>query len=488
MHVQLFDDLNKLTRYDEPQFLADHAQSAYVDRFSGNKNYLYNQLLDAMRSARQRGGIDKPIEFQIREWMEDAQFLKDKMLFDQSLDRLQKARREASRLEFHEILIEIFRMLRTHWMELQPPGYEKHILAALEEIHELSHMVVQKALYLLFRDRLFLQQRHPNKKQEPSNDKEIEVLIALDPDTIKWAHHTSTEANLNLLMAKALALQIQHHYRQAWSCYHSAYHLWKERKDYRESRQTTYLKFLNNFLTVSNRVRVYTDFNDALESLEVPSSRSKDLKAESKQNALYVRLQRFLNEARWEDANELEESFKKAREHIGIKLGRTRLLAFYLSFARLLWIQGKYEAASKYCKYCLDERIKEEISPRMVEAMLLKVLIRYDQTRSLEKKAKEVEAFQKELDAIERTCPKKSNEYRYFLMVIRTLKKVNNLPAFELPAPYFSKLQKQLHEQFSLPESMNWEAVEIMLDWANSKVDGISLADSIRLRLEASEE
>src|SRR5688572_18481591 len=81
-YLLFFQALCELDQYGETAFLASKRGLPFNPGYSGRKNALYEKVLQVIRSQRQIGGTEKPLEFQVREQVEDARFLRERKLFD----------------------------------------------------------------------------------------------------------------------------------------------------------------------------------------------------------------------------------------------------------------------------------------------------------------------------------------------------------------------------------------------------------------------
>lgn len=469
----LFDDLNDCPVYEERAFLAAHEGRPYVSNYAFNKTYLYSLILDAVRGQRKRGGVDKPKEFFVRELLEDAHFLKEKMLFQQSFRRIQKARKEAQKYEFHEILLECLRMERTHLMERQEKGYEAQIRPVLNLIHKTGQAIAQKSELIQLRDLLFLESRRPPALKHSHEANAIASLMA-NPLLKGDGQDLPLEGQLNFHLIHALYHQLQGELPQAWDHHYTAYLLWKKETHFREARSTQFLKHLNNFLTLSNEIRKYAEFVEAIQLLEKGPFRSADDRAEGVQNGLFIRLQRYLTEANWEHALLVEDEFKRRRPEIAKKLIGSRLLAFYMSFARLHFILGNPKKVKQYCTYLLDEHHTglRDLWAATTEVMLCIVIIEH-----YEVNLKEWEKLDQQLKAA-RTAVNKVDQSGYLHLTLEYLEahaKADKVERVGLSQKYRRQMDAYAVEPIS-------SEFVFFHHWATAKSEGVPLRDFLLLK------
>lgn len=334
-YYQLYHDLRESkVSYNERAFKANHADRQYLKSYPQNKIYLYNLILDALRGQRQRFGIEKPIEFQIYEMLEDAHLLKQKLLVNQSLRRLLRARKEAEKYEYFELLLEILKRLRTHHNENVSKQSRKMVEEVLQSIEQVSKIIALNSNLLVVRDRFFLQARSGGMG---AKDAPIQDLIRQVKE-LKSPRIPSTEARLNYHLIKGLNCQLSGNSIQRWRHFRATYLIWQSAAHYRETRQLTYRKHLNNYLTISIASAKFVGFVHALDQLGKGPFRSQDEATEAKQNELYIRLQFFMTCAQWENAKLVEKAFIEDQNLLGEKLQAPRKMAFHLSFAKLNFV------------------------------------------------------------------------------------------------------------------------------------------------------
>jgi hypothetical protein len=379
-YLKLFEDLCKLKQYDEKLFRENNSEEGYAASFPQNKVYLYNLILDSLRSQRKHAKAEKPKDFQIRERIEEVHFLKQKMLFEQSLRRLEKARKEAEKYQYYELLLEILKHLRTHVNEHPDKDYLKDFREILEQIDWVGEQIRINCKLIRLRDELFLAARSgavdvEEATSEPDVHAQVMAMKALLEKPSGWP--TSVEAHTNAHLCLALERQIVGDLEGAWENHRAVYVLWRDLDDFREVRRNQYHKILYNYLTVSIAARKRVDFIEALEFLEKGRYHSLDERADAKQNAVYIRLQYFLSYGEWDNALNIEGEFRQKNDWVTERMQRPRLLAFYMSFARLHVILDNPKMAKSYLSYFDDEHQEGIHDDKRAEAKVLEVLIQF---------------------------------------------------------------------------------------------------------------
>ncbi|MBI4930888.1 MAG: hypothetical protein HY841_09015 [Bacteroidetes bacterium] len=101
-YILLFDAIEKQKIYDEVELLRKFSGYDFVRQFSVAKNYLYHQILNALRS------YHHSIHSEVNELVYDAEILFEKELFNQSFKALNKAKQIAKENHLHGELIRIY--------------------------------------------------------------------------------------------------------------------------------------------------------------------------------------------------------------------------------------------------------------------------------------------------------------------------------------------------------------------------------------------
>lgn len=464
-YLKLFDDLLKLKQYDEKAFREAHREEGYEASFPQNKIYLYNLILDALRGQRKYVKSEKPKDFQIRERIEEAHLLKQKMLFDQSLKQLEKAKKEAERHQYLELLLEILRLLRTYTNEHPDKDYIRNFRDILAQIDWVGEQIRINCRLLRLRDELFLVAR--SGAPDPAiMDVHAQVLAMEDALKRDAPWPRSVEAQTNYHLAIALHYQLGGNIQAAWNHHREVYVLWRAEHDFREVRRTQYIKILHNYLTISIAARKQVDFIEALEFLEKGSFTSPDERAESKQNAMYVRLQYFLTYREWDNALRVEDEFRLKKEWVTEKMQRPRLLSFYIGFARLHLILDNGQKAKHYLSYFEEEHLEGIHDDKLAEAKVLQVLLRYGAIQDVDLEAR--------IRAARRYVAKKEKAPAYFGVFLGALDGVVKVSADARREAWGQMLDKLKASVRQLPYDGGYYLLQ---SWIIAQRDAMRLQD-----------
>jgi hypothetical protein len=478
VYLDLFEDLCKAASYTSDKvFLAANKQASYAKSFAQMKAYLFDFILDALRSHRTRAGEEKPKDFQIREWIEEAHILRGKLLFDQSYHRLEKARTEAEACQFYELLLETLKLMRTYMNEQPEKDSAVALQAILQRIGEVGYLIHLNCQLLTVRDELFGFLRRSAVHDANMRDgllAKIERITALDA-----LKSTSVEAKTNHHLCLALFTWLEGELQQAWQHHHEVYLLWRDAGEFAKARKVQQSKLLNNFLTTSIAAGESTDFIDALEMLEKAAYTNPEAQAEATQNTAYIRLQYFLSKAEWDNALKIEEEFLKKPIWATLKSNTSRLQMFYLSFARLYFIIGDAKNARKYLRRLDAERTPGIHDDKWGEAIVLGVLLSYSEVPDAQPKAtkpKEKDIVN-QVRSARRAMKLLYNPAVYLDELLQGIKRIANLPEDKRIAAWRG-LSLTLRTQVGREQYDS--ASQLFLAWIQSQVEGKPLSQVLR--------
>lgn len=475
VYLDLFDDLWRASSYKSDKiFLESHKKATYAKSFAQMKGYLFDFILDALRSHRTRAGVEKPKDFQIRELIEEAHILRGKLLLDHSLSRLEKARAEAESCQYYELLLETLKLIRTHLNEQAVKDKVTELQNTLKRILEVGNLIQLNCQLLVFRDELFSHVRRnanpdPSLKQQFSE--KLDRIKALDA-----VKSSSTEAKTNHHLSLALFYLIEGDRARAWEHHHIVYLLWRDAGDFAKERKVQHIKLLNNFLTTSIAAGKSEDFIEALDFLEKSANPSPEAKAESTQNTAYIRLQYFLSRAEWENALKIEEEFNKKPNWAILKTNSPRLQMFYLSFARLHFVHQNFKDARKYLDRFDDERNNQGLNDdKWAEAIVLRVLIFFSEEVPKKANSPKSEETKEEKDIVNqirsarRALKQLHNPAAYLDEVLKGIKQLSNKDVVKQQAGW-KKLLTTIQASVGLSEYDS--ASQLFLAWIQSKAEG----------------
>lgn len=466
-YLMLFDELCKLDTYDERQFRLQHKHAGFEASFPQNKIYLYNLILDALRGERKYAKLEKPKDLQIRERIEESYLLKQKALMSQSVKRLEKARKEAERYQYYEVLLDVLKLLRTHTNEYPEQNYVAALQEIIRQIDWLGDQIWLNCRIIRLRDELFLAARSGviNEQVEIAYHELLKLKDTVEAST-EWP--VNLEAFTNFHFALSLYFLVKGDSKSAWSEQHQVYILWRDLEDFREVRITRYRRLLYNYLGMSIQVGEEKHIVEALESLERGPFQNQDEQLDAKQDGAYLRLQYFLSFSQWDNALAVEAEYREGKEGwVNYKMSRNRLLAFNMSFARLNLMVAREEAARHYLGFFSDEHQEGIHDDKLVEARVLGVLILFGKSDA---------DIENAIRAARRFIKTKPQAPAYYDVFLKGLSGILNKLESER-RPFWDELIRKVEE--SAGQVTYDGGFHLIRAWAKSQRDGKRLQDYI---------
>lgn len=465
-YCKLYDALNEATLSTEPDFKSLFQDRDFMRKYSYNKGYLLNTLMDAMRSQRQRGGMDKLPHHQVADVLQDAEFLHEKTFVDLCWKRLEKAEKIARKHELHEELIKILRFKLKILIANQERHYPEISQAVSLEVVTLAKIILNKSHFQALKNSLLVLVRVAPEARDA--DQKIQLASLLDDDLLSEVGQAlSFDARLNFHFCHILNGQIRKDQPAMLAHSQDVYQLWQDFPQFQVSRPTDFKNALNNYLIICCAADHYEDFAAAVTQLEAEPFRSLEQKAEVKQISLYVRLHYFMRKYLWEDAVEIEEDFELNLASFVHKLNPARELAFYISFARLNHIMGNLDKAILW-----NERIVvlrgDHVRRDICRHALLYSLVLFYETGDIDKLENRYRVVMRSLD-------KEELVLEYERLVVALLKRLPNIPSLPELVGELSLFLPELERLSSHPQEAKAQGFEFLKNWASSKVEGLDL-------------
>lgn len=411
-YLKLFHALCQITDFDEKEFLSSPNGAAFAKNFSVRKNELYEKILTICRSQRQFGGSEKPVEFQVRERLEDVRMLKEKGLFSQAFRRLTQAKKLAKRYELHEILVEALRVERFMVIDREAPGYVEKV----EEIHrEIAHntaAISNKFRLLELKDRLFLVVRQFAKQSSHDEAAYLEAVIK-DNELKDINTCLSFDARVNFHLCHSIYHHLSANAHLAWKYFREIYLLWLDNPLYQRTKIVEHRNTLQNYLNFSVGAKQYGDFDEVLEALEAGPFRSNEEEAATIFNVINVRLARYLSDCDWEKTATVEANFLTVEKDFGKHLHPSRAIVFALHFAWIHFILKNNSAAMKWLNRIENIREEDLRQGLIYRAKMMEVLVLFE--------AGEVKLLESRSRAIETAFSKTKSPYAFELKLVKVL-------------------------------------------------------------------
>jgi|GEM_PF-5255879 len=462
-YCKLYDALNDSPPCSEAEFKNSCSGMDFMERYSYNKGYLFNTLMDAMRSQRQRGGMDKLVHHQVADLLQDAEFLHDKTFVSLCVKRLDKAEKLARKYELHEDLLKILRFQLRLLIASQSKGYQERTLILNQEMVQLASIINNKSHFQAFKNSLLVLVRVAPEARDADHQAQVRAIVQHDLLS-EIDNATSFDARLNYHFCHALIGQTVSDRGAMLDAFIQVYQLWQDFPHFQVSRPTDFKNALNNYLIICCDSNYYEHFAAAVTQLQAPPFRSLDQKAEVKQNALYVLLHYYIRQCRWSDARAIEIEFDQYLPSFTHKLNPSRKLAFYISFARFNHIDGNLDRAIAWTEKIVDLREAHVRRDIWRHALLYSLILFHETGR--------IGELENRYRVVMRSLKKEELVLEYERQMVALLKRLPGIPSKAELKAELKQMLPELERLAAVPQEAKAQGFEFIRDWVASQVEG----------------
>lgn len=458
--IELFDDLLAFKGDSEEEFVRLNAAKRYASKISYNKHRLQEMVVESCLNMTQHS-----VDHELGQLLDQARFLRNRRLTKSSLKKLNKAQALAERYEKHELLLEVLRLKRTHYMEMKGNS-GKEVLEIVANLVKVGKVVENKNRYLFIKDTLFIEQK---KQARERKAEQLEALKKLMEDPMMQDDQLpeSFDAKHSYYFAKAIYYQLSGDWEYALSFHTMIFNLWKDAPFIREDRPNHFKNAVINYLNLCCSRDNYDHFEEALAYLEDPNHHSEHDRIDALQNALFIKLTHAINKCMWPNATEVIERYEKNRTAIETKNHTSRTMSFYLNFAWCEFVMQRYKEAADWIDRILDLGKKEVRGDLKNFGLLFKPIIRIEQgeTDSL---------YESDLNAAQRHLRKSQSLFPFERAVLKFLTHFTKFSR-EQEEEEAKSLKLQVEALEKAESDQNAFGIEIVLRWLESRIRRMDL-------------
>jgi len=314
-YVVLFDIIDKLDKYDEKRLLANLKKKQLSHNLSMCKTQLYNLILRSMRNYYDEKSLNRILTNSL--W--DVNFLYEKGLINKCNKILKKIKSLAQSYEKPFYLLEALKFERKIERDLRKKTTKSEIDSKNKiEQKVISHLSLDQKLrnlndivYRIIKADFHYQTK--NKKQLLS---EVETQVS----TIQQEECKTFRSQLLYNSIKSNLCQLKSDVEGAFKHLENQFIIYEANKQLIEGSESTYIKFLNNYLNVCAINGKFDKFPILLETIHNTKIPSKDEEVIKFANTYYLEQLYYLNTNQFEKAKKmipiLEEGIKKHSRNI----------------------------------------------------------------------------------------------------------------------------------------------------------------------------
>ncbi len=265
-YLKLFDAVETMKHYDETLLLKKLKNEPFIKHISGQKNQLYNLILESLSIYHNDSSIDR----EINKYIDLAQILSEKELDEQSIKIIEKAKKLAYKHDRFEVIFPLLKLQkkkgfdRDNLSEKEMNDYYKELFVALEKLRS-------KLEYNHIRDKIHMKRRTTGYVKNPEQ-MEFMKSFYKDPLFRDNSRAGSFEANVYYLLAKVEYYRILREYESTNKYSNKLFLLFQSNKDRILDCTFLYINGINCLVESNHYLNRKKEITMALESLrEIPS-------------------------------------------------------------------------------------------------------------------------------------------------------------------------------------------------------------------------
>jgi hypothetical protein len=354
--IQLFDALEKMKEYDEPQLLKKN-KAIKKKQLSNIKASLYKELLSSLRLIKDENNID----IQLHEQMDFARILYNKGLYLQSLKVLDKMKETArannqftylQQVLFFEKKIEglfITRSIQDKAEQLSRESDEVNIQLSL--VNTLSNLALQLYGWYI---------KHGHARNEKDVKELKEFWEKNLPD--EAAQSTGFYERLYLYQSYCWYVFIQQDYLYYYRYTQKWVDLFDEQPVMYDIEPAHYIKGIHNLMNAHFGVRNAKKLEEAIEQFEKFSHRKVVKENEINSILVFVylvtaKINKHFLEGSFTEGLKLVPYIENKLKEYELFMDRHRVLVFYYKIACLYFGAGKNEKAIDYLNKIINWKV-----------------------------------------------------------------------------------------------------------------------------------
>lgn len=470
LFVQLFDELDKQSKYDETRLLK-RVPAIKKQQLSNLKAHLYRHLLDTLRTLDRQ----KDIRIMLREQVDYAEVLYNKGLYQQSLRWLAKAKALAATHQEIELLMQILefeKLIEARHITRSIENRAEHLSGesrqCIQQLTSLSHLS-NLALNLYG---MYLKMGHVRNEKEALMLRTYFENNLPETDFRKMTFYEK----VNLYQAYSWYSYILqdflmfYRYTQKWA------DLFDEYPSQKETDPALYVKAMNNLLTAHFFNMHYEKFCSDLQKLESFWHENESHFNEQTQTLAFVHTytakinKHFLEGTFSEGLKIVPEVMQQIKSH-QLSMDKHRALVFYYKIACLYFGSGDNNSAIEYLNKIINLKIGNLRSDIQCFARILHLIAHYE--------LKNYDLTEYLLQSVYHFIEKHKDLSLVMEEILKFLKKSNHLSPREI-RPAFRKLKERLEVIAKNPYERRSFLYLDVISWLESKVNRRPVQDVIR--------
>jgi len=462
-YVRLFDAISQQEEYDEAAIKKRFEGEKFIRNFSVAKAYLYDTLLQSLRSGRQAASE----EMELRRALDHIELLHQRGLSGQARKILRRSLERARSEQLPGYVTELLRWERRLVVVDRSPKVPE-ILREVEaaENAALADLKAEtRLLSLRARIRIILASRVDLRKTEVAE--EIESLISdpllqAPPDGLPFfarlAYHF-IHASYHRL--KGASEATQSHNR-------SALLLWEGFPRLQRSHPDQYLNALTTFLDASLRIWHFDDFDAHISKMEALPTTNERLQARAFYLGQHLQLRYAITAGQLARGQSQQPEIEAGLKQHAAYLNRNIELTLLYNLTVTLFLGGDHLATIRLANRLLNEPDRG-LRQDIFDALRMFEIVSHFERSNFDVLESRMRSFQRRL----RTRPR---EYPYEQLILKAVRQLMDSPADERKA-IWGKLGVELEQMEGAAHTTGRE--ELVL-WVRYRAEGKGVEEMLR--------
>lgn len=365
----LFDVYASFHSYDEAMLRQNLAPQVSPRYLSAEKGALYRAILISMRIFHDQRSVDS----RIRELLIDAEYLFDKRLYSQSIERINLAKELAVQFERRPAILEILRMEADIYKEKREKNLEELLRQNHEEQRKTLVIMAEEANVRMDRDLALLGIRTQFFKQDFTEGKEVSPAESMRDFEGKSFNYTSDK-----LSALAFTLVQQARLQDAARIYQALMELWERHPHRATTDRMSYKRMLSNAINTLQLLKEHETVAGLIAKLDAVACLNAEEEAEQFQVVMFARLHLYMNSGQWDNLQPLIARIEDGLKYYRTKINRARELAFRCNIAICWMMQEDWKKALVWINTIIDSPKTELRRDIQQLARILRLVFYYE--------------------------------------------------------------------------------------------------------------
>ncbi|MBS1516872.1 MAG: hypothetical protein JSS91_02165 [Bacteroidetes bacterium] len=478
-YIKLFDDISKQISsgnvYNEKIIKSGNYTGKFLKNLSFHKNYLYSILLKTLSIYH----IDSKDIFSVRNLLTQSEILSDKLLYDQSLKLLKRAKKIA----FEKDLLNSRNEILSNERNIFKYTYSAEDYSLMfEDIfkEQFENIDIQKNLldYYLLNEKvgIFLRTFGSGKVRGSEHLKNFEKLfedpLLLNIENAKSFFSRYIFYNLNLQLHLT-----NNNFEEAYNNAKEAVKLWENNPEKIAGKPDNYIFSLNNLLNTQNRTNRYDEFKSTeLKMRNMPDRFPGTLTEANKVFIFYslsiLNLSIFLKTVNTENLRSAENEIRKDLDKYENKITLYQRIILYYFLSCSNFVQEDFEKCI-YWNGKIFNLGKTDLSEDYQCYARIIQLISYFELGY-------IDSMEYALKSAYHFISKKKKNYKYENTIQKYLKRTFHIKSNNELSEMFIEMKHDLEKLLKDPFEKNaFDAFNIIY-WLESKINKTSITETLR--------